>query len=72
METKEEVIVFPNLRQATDTIGVYTEVKAKASTKASPFAQSNASGLVRECAGYKEAGNLGAASAKRALSLLAE
>lgn len=71
METQEAIIVFPNLWQATDTVGKYAEVKAVAS-KTPSFAQSNAAGLVRECAGHLEAGKLGHAAAKRALSLLAE
>jgi hypothetical protein len=68
VQNNEEVITFRNLRQATSILGVYTEVKAKASS----FAQSNAKGLERECADHVEAGQLGAAAAKRTLALLAD
>lgn len=39
----EGVIRFQNLRQYTDTVGEYTEVKAKAV----PFVSSNAKGILR-------------------------
>lgn len=70
MEHQEAIIVFENLRQATDTIGQYAPVKAVASSKARPFAQSNATGLIRDCADRHAAGELGKAAAKRAMAML--
>lgn len=69
----EQIIIFDNLIQSTDTLGVYAPVKIKIQTTSQtiPFTQKNETGSLRECKNHIEADKLGAKSAKQVLDLLA-
>lgn len=66
MEKDRSVIVFSNLRQRTDVVGAFEEVKAKNApfTAAKPFSASNAAGTLAEVKSYEDVRKMASESAR--------